>query len=81
MKGIHSPHGWRASFTTQACEAGFDDNVVQLATDHPHDTETALRYNRAALFAQRIALFAWWGDQRVAAQTATARKASSSAAN
>jgi integrase len=68
LAGIHSPHGWRSSMTSNALDHGFDREVVLTSTDHTHDTEVALAYDRAERFEQRIALFKWWGEQLVHAQ-------------
>jgi integrase len=72
LKDIHSPHGWRSSLTTLAKDQGIDKQVVDLATDHAHDTETAIRYDRGERFQQRIALFAWWAEQLVATEHSAA---------
>lgn len=72
LKDIHSPHGWRSSLTTLAKDAGMDKQVVDLATDHAHDTETAIRYDRGERFQQRIALFSWWAEQLSAAERSAA---------
>lgn len=68
LQGKHSPHGWRSSLTSQAGDHDFPKDVVKLATDHAHDTEVALAYDRGERFVQRIQLFNWWGEQLVAAQ-------------
>jgi integrase len=68
LAGIHSPHGWRSSMTSNALDNGFNREVVLTATDHTHDTEVALAYDRAERIEQRIALFAWWAEQLVLAQ-------------
>ena len=65
----HSPHGWRASFSTLAKEDGqFAKEVVDLALDHIHDTATARAYDRGQRFTQRVQLMIWWGDKLVDAQ-------------
>jgi integrase len=69
LKDKHTPHGWRASFTSQARDHGFERDLVLLATDHAHDSEVALAYDRGERFSQRVALFNWWGEQLIAAQT------------
>lgn len=68
LKDKHTPHGWRTSLTSQARDHGFERDLVLLATDHAHDTEVALAYDRGERFAQRVALFDWWGKQLVGAQ-------------
>ena len=65
----HSPHGWRASFSTLAKEDGqFTKEVVDLALDHIHDSATARAYDRGGRFAQRVKLMGWWGEKLVDAQ-------------
>jgi len=66
LAGQHSAHGWRASFSTLCKEdeaADFDNQVVDLALDHIHDTTVARAYDRGLRLAQRINLMKWWGDQ------------------
>lgn len=81
LADIHSPHGWRSSMTSNALDNGFDREVVLTATDHTHDTEVALAYDRAERFEQRVALFMWWGEQLVAAQAGKVSKAGIPATN
>lgn len=66
---IHSPHGWRSSFSTLARDSGFARDVVELALDHAHDNEVARAYDRGERFDQRVELFNWWGKQLAAAQS------------
>jgi integrase len=73
LRDIHSPHGWRSSLTTQAREIEIPGDIVHTATDHAHDTETALRYDRGDRFNQRVKLMNWWGDKLVAAEGAAAQ--------
>ncbi|MBA4382959.1 MAG: hypothetical protein C0406_10375, partial [Sideroxydans sp.] len=68
LGGIHSPHGWRSAFSTQARDNGFERDVVELALDHAHDNEVARAYDRGERFDQRIKLLQWWGSQLAAAQ-------------
>ena len=64
----HSPHGWRAAFSTLAREGGFDRDVVELALDHVHDNEVARAYDRGGRLEQRVKLAGWWSDQLSQAQ-------------
>ena len=65
----HSPHGWRAAFSTLARdEGGFDRDVVELALDHVHDTDVVRAYDRGERLQQRIKLMAWWNEQLARAQ-------------
>lgn len=68
LADIHSPHGWRSSLTSQALDNGFNREVVLTSTDHTHDTDVALAYDRGERFDQRVALFNWWAEQLTAAQ-------------
>lgn len=66
LEGKHSAHGWRASFSTLCKEdeaADFDNQVVDLALDHIHDTAVARAYDRGQRLKQRVDLMKWWGDQ------------------
>lgn len=49
-----------------------DKQVVDLATDHAHDTETAVRYDRGERYEQRIALFTWWAIQLLSSEQSAA---------
>ena len=68
LHGKHSPHGWRAAFSTLARDNGTARDVVELALDHAHDNEVARAYDRGERFDERIKLFNWWGAQLAAAQ-------------
>jgi integrase len=62
LAGKHSPHGWRSAFSTLAREAGFPQDVVELALDHVHDSATVRAYDRGDRYQQRVRLYEWWGD-------------------
>ena len=68
LDGKHSPHGWRAAFSTLARDNGYDRDVVELILDHIHDNEVARAYDRGQRMAQRITLMRWWGEQLAQAQ-------------
>jgi integrase len=68
MEGKHSVHGWRASFSTLARDAGFSRDVVELTLDHVHDNATARAYDRGERLAERVKLMYWWDSQLTAAQ-------------
>ena len=58
----HTCHGWRASFSTLAKEAGFAKEVVDLTLDHVHDSAVARAYDRGERLEKRIKLIRWWGE-------------------
>lgn len=64
----HTPHGWRAAFSTLARDHGFDREVVELALDHIHDNDIARAYDRGERLQQRVKLMTWWGEQLTQAQ-------------
>ena len=68
LDGKHSPHGWRAAFSTLARDHGFERDVVELALDHVHDTDVVRAYDRGERLQQRIQLMTWWGEQLAQAQ-------------
>jgi integrase len=68
LKDKHSPHGWRAAFSTLARDGGFERDVVELALDHTHDNEVARAYDRGERLEGRIELANWWCEQLVKAE-------------
>ena len=68
LDGKHSPHGWRAAFSSLARDHGFDRDVVELVLDHIHDNDVVRAYDRGERLAQRIKLMTWWGERLVEAQ-------------
>lgn len=68
MEGKHSVHGWRASLSTLARDAGFSRDVVELTLDHIADTAVARAYDRGERLAERVKLMYWWDAQLSAAQ-------------
>jgi integrase len=63
LGGKHSLHGWRASFSTLANDAGFESDAVDLFLDHVHRTATARAYDRGERLEDRIRLARWWDEQ------------------
>lgn len=63
LSGIHSVHGWRASLSTLARDAGFSKDVVALALDHVHDSEVARAYDRGERLVERLRLALWWDGE------------------
>lgn len=69
LEDRHTPHGWRAAFSTLARdEGGFERDVVELALDHIHDTDVVRAYDRGERLQQRIKLMAWWDGELARAQ-------------
>jgi integrase len=64
----HSPHSWRAAFSTLARENDFERDVVELTLDHIHDNEVARAYDRGERLKERIRLSNWWADELAKAQ-------------
>jgi integrase len=71
MEGKHSVHGWRASLSTLARDAGFSRDVVELTLDHVHDSQVARAYDRGERLAERERLMYWWDSQLSGAQHGT----------
>ena len=63
----HSPHGWRASFSTLARDNGFARDVVELTLDHVHDNEVVRAYDRGERLTERVRLMNWWDSQLMGA--------------
>jgi integrase len=59
----HTVHGWRASLSTLAKDAGFGRDVVELTLDHVHDSEVVRAYDRGERLIERKKLIAWWDLQ------------------
>ena len=63
MAKTHSLHGWRASFSTLARDAGFSKEAVHLALDHVHASDVARAYDRGERLQERQRLAQWWDAQ------------------
>lgn len=63
LRDRHTPHGWRASFSTNAKENGFERDVVEIALHHAHDSAVALAYDRGIRYEKRVKLYEWWSDK------------------
>ena len=68
LRGKHSIHGWRSSFSTLTKDADRDKDAVNLTLDHLHDNEVARAYDRGKRLDQRLAVMHWWDSQLTAAQ-------------
>ncbi|MFZ5446989.1 MAG: tyrosine-type recombinase/integrase [Myxococcota bacterium] len=63
LKDRHTPHGWRAAFSTLARDEGFSRDAVELALDHVHDNDVARAYDRGSRRTERVKLAAWWNER------------------
>ena len=62
-RGVHCPHGFRASATTMLLERlGQSKALIDVATAHVVKDANDGAYNRAKWIDQRVAMFALWGD-------------------
>lgn len=68
LKDRHTPHGWRAAFSTLARDEGFNRDAVELALDHVHDSEVARAYDRGSRRSERAKLAAWWNERLAEAE-------------
>lgn len=60
LGGKHCPHGWRASFSTLAREAGHNGEAVEIQLDHAHGGDVQLAYDRGVRWDQRLVVMTWW---------------------
>jgi integrase len=63
LRGKHSPHGWRSSFSTLARDAGFPKDAVELTLDHLHANDVVRAYDRGERLDERKRLVIWWDAQ------------------
>lgn len=68
LAGKHSPHSWRAVFSTWANDAGEDSDVVEAQLDHVTGTRVKAAYDRAKRLERRADLMAWHEDALIAAR-------------
>jgi len=62
-RGIATPHGFRASFSSMAYEkSGFPGEVIEKALAHEEKNKIKRAYNRAEYLEQRRQLMGWWGS-------------------
>jgi len=78
LKGIHTPHGFRASFSTIANSTDradgtrrFDRDDIEHVLDHEIRSETALAYDRRRALPRLRAILEWWGETLTAARRRT----------
>ena len=63
-RGIATPHGFRASFSSMAYEKSeFPSEVIEKALAHEEKNKIKRAYNRAEYLQQRRQLMQWWGDK------------------
>jgi len=72
LANTHSVHGWRASLSTLARDAGFSRDVVELTLDHVNDNAVARAYDRGERLTERVELMFWWNANLLAAQQGAA---------
>ena len=68
LAGKHSVHGWRASFSTLAKEAGASRDAVELVLDHVFDSAVVRAYDRGQRLDERKVIVRWWDANLSAAQ-------------
>lgn len=68
LAGKHSPHSWRAVFSTWANDAGEDSDAVEAQLDHVTGTRVKAAYDRAKRIERRADLMAWHEDSLIAAR-------------
>ena len=64
--GYHSKatvHGFRATFSTIANEAGFDGDIIEKALAHEQRNQVRAAYHRSEYLEQRRELMQWWADK------------------
>ena len=72
LGGKHSPHSWRAAFSTVAREAGKDGDAIEAQLDHVVGSKIAAAYDRARRLALRRDLMQWYERQLIAARNGAA---------
>jgi integrase len=61
---VHTPHGFRSSFSTIANESGlWNYDAVERALAHQDGSDVRRAYHRADYFEERRRLMAWWADE------------------
>ncbi|XSG85673.1 MAG: tyrosine-type recombinase/integrase [Methylohalobius sp. ZOD2] len=61
-KGIATPHGFRATFSTIANESGFNADWIEKALAHEERNQVRKAYHRALYVEERRKLMQWWAD-------------------
>jgi integrase len=61
---VHTPHGFRSSFSTIANESGlWNYDAIERALAHQDGSDVRRAYHRADYFDERRRLMAWWADE------------------
>jgi integrase len=68
LAGRHSPHSWRAAFSTICREAGKQGEVIESHLDHVVGTKIESAYDRSARLELRRALMRWYENKLIAAR-------------
>ena len=68
LGGRHSPHSWRAAFSTICREAGKDGDTIEAQLDHVVGNKVASAYDRAKRLELRRELMQWYEDELIAAR-------------
>nr|WP_288121240.1 integrase arm-type DNA-binding domain-containing protein [Thiomonas sp.] len=63
FKGAATAHGFRSLFSTEANEAGYHPDVIELQLAHTERDDVRAAYNHAQRLAERAALMVWWGNR------------------
>lgn len=61
-KGMATPHGFRALFSSMANEAGFDADVIERQLAHKEPNAIRAAYHRSTYIKERTRLLQWWAD-------------------
>ncbi len=68
LAGKHSPHSWRAAFSTICRDAGKSGEVIEAQLDHVVGTKVESAYDRAARLELRRELMSWYEGKLIAAR-------------
>lgn len=72
LAGKHSPHSWRAAFSTVAREAGKHPDIIEAQLDHVVGNKVAAAYDRAKRLQLRRELMQWYEQRLIAARDGAA---------
>ena len=68
LSGKHSPHSWRAAFSSIANEAGKPHKVIESQLDHEVGDKVVSAYDRATRLRLRRTLMTWYERQLLGAR-------------